>query len=371
MTLIVAIKYKNGVSLGVDSRTTYGEAPLMREEPPKIKELEKNVLISGAGFSGVLDKVLDSIKSNINSMPAISFNEIADECENVIWAYYKKYRERLEEAEADIPVWVLATHDRILRIFHTGISEEEMCYCCEGSGRPYGEYILQRQFRPDMDEKEASRLVAYAILQTSRIDPNVGGKINIALITHHRVKKLTDNEVNELLEELIGAERPPERDIQKIVGEIVEKRRWINNIFKDKFGFELFQQNEFAISNIQKTCRNEGDFTDRISTLSMLIDEFNVTRLNKLLNTSEVGSVNILETFLKEKYQDFDSAIITNLREIKVLRSKKMPIHEDDPKIIQVILKWGCKIPPNWYSLWMSALQKYKESVTMLGELLS
>jgi len=371
MTLIVAVKYKDGVSMGVDSRTTYGEAPLMREEAPKIRELGKNVLISGSGFSGALDKVLDGIASKINSMSGVSFDEIVDECENVVWEFDKKYRERLEEAEADIPVWVLATHDRILRIFNTGISEEEMCYCCEGSGRPYGEYILQRQFRPDMNEKEASRLVAYAILQTSRIDPGVGGKINVALITPNLVKKLNDNEMNGILEELIEAEMPPETDIKKMVGEIVEGRRWINNIFKDKFEFELFQQNEFAISNIQRTCRNEGDFTDRISTLSMLIDEFNVTGLNKLLNTSKEGSINILETFLKEKYQDFNSAIITNLREIKVLRSKKMPIHEDDPKIIQVILKWGCKIPPNWYSLWMLALQKYSESIKMLGELLS
>jgi 20S proteasome alpha/beta subunit len=373
MTLIVAIKYKDGVSIGVDSRTTYGEAPLMREEPPKMEELGKNIVISGTGFSGAIDKVLHNINSSIKSMLEMSFKDIAEQCEKAIWAYYQKYKERLQESESevDIPVWVLATHDRILRIFDTGVSEEEKYYCCEGSGRPYGEYILQHQFKPNMNEKEAARLVAYTILQTSRIDPNVGGRINIALIRNYEVKKLTDDEVNELSEELIETERPAERDMQEIAGEIVEKRRWINTAFNDKFGFELFKQNEFAISNIQKGCRNESDFTDRISTLSMLIDDVDVSSLNKSLSTAQEGSINVLEAFLKEKYQHFNPAIITNLREIKVLRSKKMPIHEDDPKILKVILKWECKIPPNWGHLWMLGLQKYKESITMLAEVFS
>ena len=48
------------------------------------------------------------------------------------------------------------------------------------------------------------------------------------------------------------------------------------------------------------------------------------------------------------------------------LRSKKMPIHEDDPKIISVILKWEHKYPPIWSSLWKKALYKFTESLELL-----
>lgn len=347
MTLIVAVKYRDGVAVGSDSRTTFGEAPLMREEPQKMEKIGKNVLLTGVGFAGAIDKILDNIKSTVMGKPKVSFKNVANECENVIWAFHQKYKERFEEDEEELgfPLWMLATHNKILRIYPNGVTEEERYYYCEGSGRPYGEYILQQRFRPDINEKDATRLVAYAILQTSRIDPSVGGKINIALIKSYDIKNLTDGEVNEILEDLMEAETPHERKLQEIVGEIVEKRRWINTTFEDKFGFQLFEQNEFAVSKIQNGCRNESDFTDRISALSLLIDGLDVSKLKEMISTHPDGSINILETFLKEKHKDFDPVIITNLREIKVLRSKKMPIHEDDPKILQVILKWGGKNP--------------------------
>ena len=373
MTLIVAIKYSNGVVIGADSRTTYGEAPLMREEPQKMEKLGKNTLLTGSGFGGAIDRILDNARSAISGKPTDSFEDIVNECENIIWAFYQKYKERYEADEEgpDFPMWVLATHHKILRIFTTGVPEEERYYICEGSGRPYGEYILQQRFKPDMTEGDAMQLVVYAILQTSRIDPSVGGKINVALIRSHGIENIADDQVDDILEDLTGAETPVERELEKIVGEIVEKRRWLNTVFKEKFGFQIFRQNEFAIARIQSGCRNESDFTDRISALSLLIDELNVSRLSKLISTRPDGSINILEAFLKEKHKDSDPAITTNLREIKALRSKKMPIHEDDPKIIQIVLKWGHKIPPNWAALWIQALQRYKDSITMLGQLLS
>jgi hypothetical protein len=43
---------------------------------------------------------------------------------------------------------------------------------------------------------------------------------------------------------------------------------------------------------------------------------------------------------------------------------------KDDPKIIQVLLKWEHKIPPNWSDLWVEALKKYEESLMSLKRLL-
>jgi hypothetical protein len=184
-------------------------------------------------------------------------------------------------------------------------------------------------------------------------------------------RRISDEEISEILEGTKITAIALEKEIRKIADVIVEKRRWINTAFNHKFGFELFQQNEFAISEVQKSCRNEADFTNRITALALLIDEIEVSKLSKQSSTHPTGSINVLEVFLKEKYPNFNQNLITNLRDIMTLRSKKMPIHEDDPKLIQVILRWGCKIPPNWSSLWKQALMRFKESLLEMAKLLS
>ena len=230
---------------------------------------------------------------------------------------------------------------------------------------------MSQKFRPNMNEEEAKELAAYTVFQTSKIDPGVGGKICIAVTDSDGFRRVDNKELDEILDTMTEIAIAPEREIQKIVSEIVEKRRWINAAFKQKSGFELFKQNEFAVSDIQKGCRDEANFTNRITALALLIDGIRVSNFKKLLSTCPTGSINILEAFLKEKYPNFNQKIITNLREIMILRSKKMPIHEDDPKILQVILKWDYKIPPNWSSLWMQALIKYQESLNELTKILS
>jgi 20S proteasome alpha/beta subunit len=373
MTLIVAMKYEGGAVVSSDSRVTYSpEEPLMREEAQKIETLGKFAL-TGVGLAGPCDRIIKEIKTTFRSSPPPSFDNLVEICENIMWAFYQKYAERIQEEEEEED-WslLLMSQDRICRIMVSGWAEEETMYATEGTGDLYAEYILKQRYKPNMSEREAKVLGTYIISQTSRIDPNVGGKICLTLIDKHGLKRVSDEELGKILESITEpAFFETEKEIQKVVHEIVEKRRWINTAFKHKFGFELFEQNEFAISEIQKGCRNETDFTSRISALALLIDEIGASRLDKQLSTHLTGSVNILETFLKEKYQDFNMNLIVNLRDIMTLRSKKMPIHEDDPKIIQVVLKWEHKIPPDWPSLWKQALMRYKESLLELEKLLS
>ena len=372
MTLVVALKYDKGVVTACDSRVTYGPAPLMREEPRKIESIGTNVGMMGTGMVGAVDSVTEELKSAFPASAPLKIKDVVAKSEDIVWSFYKRHRERFEEEEeADFPDLVLVTFDKIYHIYENGYAEEEKHYCCIGSGRPYGEYIMSQKFRPNMNEKEARELAAYTILQTSRIDPNVGGKICIAVADSDGFRSVGNKELDEILDTLTEIAIAPERQKQKIVGEIVEKRRWINAVFDQKFGFELFKQNEFAVSDIQKGCRDEADFTNRITALALLIEGIRASNFKKLLSTRPTGSINILETFLKEKYPNFNQKIITNLREIMTLRSKKMPIHKNDPKIIQVILKWEYKIPPNWSSLWTQALIKYQESLNELAKILS
>lgn len=61
MTLIVAIKYQNGVVMACDSRATIGET-LMRNEERKIEIFSNNVAIMSAGLAGASSKILDELR---------------------------------------------------------------------------------------------------------------------------------------------------------------------------------------------------------------------------------------------------------------------------------------------------------------------
>lgn len=152
---------------------------------------------------------------------------------------------------------------------------------------------------------------------------------------------------------------------------IVQTRRYINLIFEQKFGTALFKDDEKAMYDIQKPCVNEDDFNNRIQALSTLIDKMEGKKLKKSVDSNLRGSINILERFLDIQVSYYDKTIIINFRNIMTLRSKKHPIHTDDPKFINALEYFGFGYPPeNWGDLWKSVLDKYLESLELLHECL-
>lgn len=118
-----------------------------------------------------------------------------------------------------------------------------------------------------------------------------------------------------------------------------------------------------------KVCRNEEEFTNNIAALALLIDQLNIEKIKKSTIERE-GTINILEEFLRENFKDFPPEIISNFREIMILRSKKFPIHTTDPKFVEAVIKIVGKYPPEWTELWIKALDMYKESLKKLLECL-
>lgn len=157
------------------------------------------------------------------------------------------------------------------------------------------------------------------------------------------------------------------RDISDITEKIVQKRREINLIFSNKFKIKMFNENEMAILSIRKPCSNEDDFNNRIQELTTLIDEINIEELKKIIDGCSNGSINILETFLEAKMPSYDKNIIINFRNIVTLRSKKFPIHRDDPKFIDALSYFGFTFPPDWEDLWEVVLKKYRDSLEKLS----
>jgi 20S proteasome alpha/beta subunit len=371
MTLIVALKYEEGVVVSSDSRVTFGELPLMREEEAKI-EVIGDYAITGSGLSGPLHRILIGIRDSFALKHPSSFDELLLMCEDVVWDFHKRYAERIKPDEEDIGwIIVLVSRDRLCAIMEEGWCDEETNYMCTGSGELYAEYILRQRFRKNMNETDAKELALYCIAETSKIDPNVGGNIVIYSVTKSGAARIPDEEVNKIRVSIAATELGTGREVENIVRDIIEKRRWINTTFQERYNFRLFDENEFAISEIQKICANEDDFTNRIGALALLVDGIKISELSKLIDEQYVGSVNVLESFLKKYVKEYDSNLISNMRDIVTLRSKKMPIHRDDPKIIQVVLKWQYGIPPDWSSLWNESLRRYRNSLDELKKALS
>jgi hypothetical protein len=161
--------------------------------------------------------------------------------------------------------------------------------------------------------------------------------------------------------------------IDSIVERIVESRRHLNLIFRSQFETELFRQNEQAIMDVRKPCSNEQDFNNRILSLGILIDELQIESIRELVKTSEprAGSINVLEAFLEEQFLGYDEQIVTTLRMIKRLRSKKYPIHPDRPELAGALQYFGfTKFPLDWEELWRVMLGRYLDTLEKLRELM-
>jgi len=369
MTLIVAIKYKDGVVMGTDKRiVSRGIAPLKRDEERKIEQISKNAAIVCAGLIGMINKLIHDLKGNYRTNEDASIIDIVINIEDELWTFYRRYKERFDGDTSSFPIAIVGEKDKIYRIFPNGYSEEFDTYVCEGSGKPYGDSILGEYYRKGMELEEALNLAIFTVLQTSKFDPYVSESMSIAWIDADGFHELSEKEIEKRKTKIVR-NLHRSADVENIVNEIVELRRWINIEFEKKFKCKLFKEREYELHKLRLQCLTEEDFTNLIANLGVLVESINVKELKEKAKLEvESGSISVLEEFLKKTSGNFDDLIIKNLRDIITLRSKKSPIHSDDSKVIDVILRWGETVPPDWESLGIKALQKYLEHLQKVRE---
>ena len=355
--------------MGTDKRiVSGGAAPLKRDEERKIEQISKNAAIACAGLIGMINKLIHDLKANYRTNENASIVDIVINIEDELWTFYRRYKERFDNDTSSFPTAIVGEKDKIFRVFPNGYSEEFDTYVCEGSGKPYGDSILGEYYRKNMELEEALNLAIFTILQTSKFDPYVSESMSIAWIDADGFHELSEAEIEKRKTKIV---RSPRRsaDVENIVNEIVELRRWINIEFEKKFQCKLFKEREYEIHKLRLQCLTEEDFTNLIANLGVLVESINVKDLKEKAKLEvEGGSINVLEEFLKKTSSNFDDLIIKNLRDIITLRSKKSPIHSDDSKVIDVILRWGEIIPPDWESLGIKVLQKYLEHLQKVRE---
>ncbi|MFQ5787101.1 MAG: hypothetical protein ACE5H1_03895 [Thermodesulfobacteriota bacterium] len=149
-----------------------------------------------------------------------------------------------------------------------------------------------------------------------------------------------------------------ERKLDKLVTNLVERKREINIICKRKYKTRFFRDNEKAIMSIKRPCSNEEEFDHRVQGLSSIIDEIETEKIKKQIKSEDNGSINIMKSLLRSNDEKNYGDILNNLRMLRVLRNKKFPTHSDNGKFIEATANFGQdKFPPDWEILWESVLE--------------
>jgi 20S proteasome alpha/beta subunit len=350
--------------MATDSRATYDDAPLMREEAGKIVPVGNRFCMATIGWTGGADRVLDEVKLQFEKARIQSTRAFIDLCEDVSFNYLKRYKERLDILNEDGDDWsfflACASSEGIFTV-EDGTSEQAYDYRCFGSSDNYGEYILKQLYKPNSSLREGTNWAAYAIKQAMSLDPNVGGPVYIAHITESGVRILTREEVLKV-EQQISSQSPEfQRDLFELVDKIVQARRDVNQFTMKSHKLPLFNQQEASIWTLVHPVVTEQDFTDRILALCVLVDEMSFQDNTSQANPPGVGSIGGLEKWLqgqhisKEKVEKMTKV----LRQVRSLRNKKLPVHPDDSEFISVVLGWGLSFPPDWARLHLMAVNKY------------
>ncbi|MGC8981847.1 MAG: hypothetical protein ACP5JU_02790, partial [Minisyncoccia bacterium] len=99
-----------------------------------------------------------------------------------------------------------------LYILHKdGIAEPMKDYATIGSGAAYAEFLLEKYYDEQINVNQAVNLTAYVISEVGKMDPNVGGTIDIIKIMKDSIenidKKLIDKILNELNDKINSMEK--------------------------------------------------------------------------------------------------------------------------------------------------------------------
>lgn len=366
MTLVIGLKSREGGVLASDTRVMLG-GDLIRDRAVKLEPLTDEIGVATTGLTGATDDILQKVKAYCESSASKTFDAVVSCLSDATLEWYKKNCEKMPEEEGSTYSFVVVSADRIKRVLMKGYSEESSTYECDGSGKPNAEYILGNMYAQDLSEEEAKELAVYAIVETSKIDPNVSDDIELlAFPKGGKVKTVSKADIQDIKVRVAPTAKRFAEERIRVVERIVDQRDKINDLWETKFRFKLFRHNERAVFEIMKPCTSEADFTLSIAALALLVDQLNVKEMKEVVGRKE-GSINVLEEFVRQRIGDHPPEIITNFRDIMTMRSKKFPIHTTESKFVEVVIKIAGTYPPKWSDLYMNTLAAYAES---LGKLL-
>ena len=344
----------------------------MRDGQFKIEIFNNQFAVAGSGSAGAIDCIIDNVHERFEKSKSLTIKKFVELCEDAAYDYLKRYKERFEASDEDFDQAVLAVTscNKIYQVFYNGSSQEETNYGCIGSSDLYAEYILKQLYEPNVSLEQATEWAIYIIKQASEMDNNVGGPIRLIHLTTTGSKNFDSDDLKNIENKISGLFFESQRDLLKLIDEIVSLRKQINEKIQPLFKNKIIESDELAIWHLTRPVITEQDFTDRILALSLLIDKMNIPKIEKMeKGITNRGTIDLLESWLTSENLQYDENLIKLFRDLKILRSKHFPVHPDDAKFIEVVLKWGFSFPPDWSKLYLASLNKYIKALKLLNSI--
>ena len=197
-TTTVGLVCKGATILGADRKATMGHL-VASKEAQKVYQIDDNLGMTIAGSVGDAQAIIRYIKAELklyelNEDKKMSVASAATLIGNIL--YSSKW----------YPYWlqlIVGGYDSTPKLFSLGpdgsVMEEK--YFSSGSGSVMAFGVLEDGFKEGMEIKDAMKLVAKSIKSATKRDIySGGGGIDISVIEKGKFKKLTDSEVEKLLE---------------------------------------------------------------------------------------------------------------------------------------------------------------------------
>lgn len=243
MTLVVSLNCKDGLVMGSDGQATVGSSggPI-RQPIQKIFPIGKNILVSGSGYVGILQKYLDGINKFAEDLtrdgltPELRvkirktvFDIMRDEVERHV-TFYKPLKDAGFPHSSEPPfselLFVCLENERTKKIWRIGPDAfdeflEETGYGCIGSGDIFA-YTLLRNYEVKELDVEKGKLIVYRVIKEAiKVGAyGLGEPIDIWTITANGINQLSNDEIM-ALDSTYGAWIKMEQELFK---EIYKKR---------------------------------------------------------------------------------------------------------------------------------------------------
>jgi 20S proteasome alpha/beta subunit len=234
MTLIVALKCKDGVVIASDGRIIIADE---YREAQKIHKISRCLIVGAAGSVGVTEKVVERLNGVNGTLNNVSDRNLIEERINEVYRrhtslYGQAYSSREEFESVFGGEMLVCDTNAIYKFFMNGYPEPCSDYECAGSARPYGLSILRDFYERDLEMERAKELAVYVILQAMQISRDVGEPIQMAVLPNNsEASVLPNNEVREVVERINGRQQFL-REIWKLISKDPDKKKALQELIK-------------------------------------------------------------------------------------------------------------------------------------------
>jgi len=191
-TTIAALKFKDGIVIGADTRCTEGNI-IFDDNVLKIHRLSDNIYALGAGTSADCDFQTRLLESQLELLKLNQDRQVrVATAVRIIQQHLFRYQGYI--GAYLIIVGVDATGSHIATVHPHG-SISFLPFVASGSGGYTSLSIIEDRFKPDMSEEDAKLLIRDALYASTTTDVYSGSKINMHVLTKEKLEKFLPYEI--------------------------------------------------------------------------------------------------------------------------------------------------------------------------------